>query len=144
MEVSSALEIDSIKEIKILSNVRLIHRLDLNSMVSKENLHVQFQLSGDLRGGITCYLCLDGHELEPIDKNYLFPLFTEAMNILVGKQLSEDKVLKSFKLKLSPPKLSMIKKEVYTSRKSGIQHYELELNGMSFSILTDYSIEALN
>lgn len=144
MEVSRALEVTSINEIKILSNVRLIHRQDLNPFYTKNNLHVQFQISGELRGGITCYLCLDKHDLEPVEKNFIFPLFVEAMNILVGKQLSQGEDLKHFKIKLSPPKLSMIPKEINTALKSTTQYYDLELDGFSFSILTEYSIEALS
>lgn len=144
MEVSKALEVSSINEIKILSNARLIHRRDLNPIYSKENLHVQFQISGELRGLITCYLCLDKQELEPSEKNYIFPLFVEAMNILVGKQLSQGEDLKNFKIKLSPPKLSMIPKEINTALKASTQYYELELDGFRFSILTEYSIEALS
>ena len=144
MEVLRALEVTSISEIKILSNVRLISKRDLNPVYSKNNLHVQFSLSGELRGSITCYLCLDGHELNPTDKNYIFPLFTEAMNILIGKQISQDKELKNFRIKLSPPKLSMISNEVNSALKSSIQNYKLELEGFSFSILTEYSIEALS
>lgn len=144
MEVSRALEVTSINEIKILSNVRLIHRRDLNPVYSKDNLHTQFTLAGELRGGITCYLCLDGHELSPTEKNFIFPLFVESMNILVGKQMSDDEQLKAFNVKLSPPKISMLPKEVNTSLKSSMQQYDLELDGFSFSILTEYSIEAMS
>ena len=144
MEVYRALELTTINEIKILTNVRLINRIDLNSKYSKENLHVQFNLTGDLLGAVTCYLCLDKHELSATDKNVIFPLFVEAMNILIGKQISQDAQLKAFKVKLSPPKLSMIPKEINTSYKSGMQHYELELDHRTFSILTESSIEALS
>jgi hypothetical protein len=144
MEVYQTLELASVSEIKILSNVRLINRLDLNSIYSKNNLHVQFHLSGDLHGSVTCFLCLDKHELTSSDKNVIFPLFAEAMNILVGKQCSQDPKLSGFKIMLSPPKLSMLSKEVNTSQKSGIQFYELELDSYTFSILTEYSIKALN
>jgi chemotaxis protein CheY-P-specific phosphatase CheC len=144
MDVSRALEITSINEIKILSNVRLIYRRDLNPFYSKNNLHVQFQISGELRGAITCYLCLDDHDLEPVERNFVFPLFVEAMNILVGKQLSTGADLKDFNIKLSPPKLSMISKEINTALKSTTQYYDLELEGYCFSILTEYSIEALS
>ena len=56
MDVSQSLELASINELKILSNVRLIHRHDLNSQNSQENLHVQFALSGEVKGAMTCYL----------------------------------------------------------------------------------------
>jgi hypothetical protein len=144
MEVSRVLELSSVSEIKILSNVRVIHRHDLNPIYSKENLQVQFNLSGELRGGITCYLCLDQQELNAADKNYLFPLFVEAMNILLGRQLSQDEELRHFKVQLSPPKLSMIAKELNTEFKSSMQKYELELDGYKFSILNEYSLEAIN
>lgn len=134
---------DAINEIKILSDVRLINRSYYTNN-SSNNLHVQFNLSGDLRGSITCYLCLDKHELNPTEKNYIFPLFVEAMNILVGKQVSQDKNLAGFKVMLSPPKLSMISKELKASAEAKMQHYELELNSHTFSILTEYNTEALS
>lgn len=144
MEVLKTFEINRIDEIKILSNVRLIHRHDLNPIYSKENLQVQFKVEGELKGQITCYLCLDGHELEPVEKNYIFPLFVESMNILIGKQISLDEELSTYEVKLSPPRLSMISKELNTSFKSTMQKYYLELEGMSFSVLTEYSIEVMN
>jgi hypothetical protein len=134
---------EAINEIKILSDVRLVSRSSFTSN-SINNLHVQFNLSGDVRGSITCYLCLDKHELNPTEKNYIFPLFVEAMNILVGKQVSQDKNLAGLKVMLSPPKLSMISQELKTTLKSQMQHYELELNSHTFSILTEYNIEALS
>lgn len=144
MEVSRALEISSISEIKILSNVRVISRHDLNPAYSKDNLQVQFSLSGDVKGTITSYLCLDDHELNAMEKNYLFPLFVESMNILIGKQISQDQDLKKFKISLSAPKLSMIPRELNSSYRSSMQKYELEMEGARFSILNDYSIEAMN
>ena len=144
MEVSHAVLLDSINEIKILSNVRLINHESIGSIDSKDNLHVQFSLSGEVRGAITCYLCLDGHELTSTDKNVIFPLFVEAMNILIGKQISQDQKFKTSIIKLSPPKLSMIPREINTALKSGIQRYQLELDQHSFTIITEYSIEALS
>jgi hypothetical protein len=144
MEVSRVLEINKIDEIKILSNVRVIHRHDLNPIYSKENLQVQFLLTGELNGKVTCYLCLDQHELSSADKNYLFPLFVEAMNILLGRQLSQDQELKNFNVTLSPPKLSMISKELNSEFKSSMQKYELELEGVKYTILNEYSLEAIN
>lgn len=144
MEVLKPIELTRISELKILQNVRLIHRQDLNPIYSKENLRVQFEISGEIKGAITCYLCLDGQELEPIDRNYIYPLFVEAMNILVGRQISLDDELNSFKLKLSTPKLNMISKEINTALRIQTQKYELELMDRSFTILTEYSLTALN
>ena len=141
MDVSQALELTSINELKILSNVRLINRHDLNSLNSQENLHVQFSLAGEVQGAITCYLCLDHHKLTQTDKNYIFPLFVESMNILVGKQLSLNQDLK---MRLSPPKLSMISQSINTSEKSGMKLYDLQLDGQTFSVLTESTIEILN
>ena len=144
MEVSHEMSVKNIKEIKILSNVRLIYSGDLNPIYSKENLHVKFVLSGQVRGGIICYLCLDGLELSPVEKNFIYPLFTESMNILIGKQISTDPELGTLKIKLSPPKLSMISKEINSTLKSTIQKYDLEFDGYICPVIIEYSIEALN
>lgn len=144
MEVTKAIELTRIDEIKILQNVRLIYRHDLNPVYSKDNLRVQFELSGEIKGTITCFLCLDNSELTPSDKNYIFPLFVEAMNILVGRQISMDDELSHYRLKLSSPRLSMIPKEINTSFRGMTQKYDLELESSSYQVLTEYSLEALN
>lgn len=144
MEVLKPLELARIAEIKILQNVRLIHRLDLNPVYSKDNLRVQFEITGEIKGSITCYLCIDGHELSHSDRNYLFPLFVESMNILIGRQITLDEDLSHFKINLSSPKLSMIAKEINTSLRSMTQKYELELDDTSFAVLTEYNLEAMN
>lgn len=145
MEVSRTIEFTKIEEIKILSDVRLINHKIHKTIHSSENLHVQFTISGELKGSITCHLCLDKHELAVSDKNYIFPLFAEAMNILIGKQLSQDENLKNFKaLFLSPPKLSMIGREIDTAYNKGIQLYNLELEGFSFNVIVEYNVEAIS
>ncbi|MFP5387434.1 MAG: hypothetical protein ACLGHN_15255 [Bacteriovoracia bacterium] len=144
MEVLKPVELVRIDEIKILENVRLIHRLDLNPVYSKDNLRVQFEISGEIKGNITCYLCLDCQELAPVEKNYIFPLFVESMNILIGRQITLDDELSHFKIKLSSPKLSMIAKEINTSLRGLTQKYDLELEDRSYQVLTEYSLEALN
>lgn len=145
MEVSRAIEFTKIEEIKILSDVRLINHRMYKTISSIENLHVQFSISGELKGTITCHLCLDKHELAPSDKNYIFPLFAEAMNILIGKQISQDQNLKNFKaLFLSPPKLSMIGQKIDTDIKSGLQLYDLELEGFTFNVIIEYNVEAIS
>lgn len=144
MEVLKPIELTRISEIKILQNVRLIHRMDLNPVYSKDNLRVQFEISGEIKGNITCYLCLDGHELEPVERNYIFPLFVEAMNILIGRQITLDDELSHFKINLSAPKISMISKELNTALRSMTQKYDLELEDQSFTILTEYNLTALN
>lgn len=144
MEVSKPLEVTRIDEIKILQNVRLIHRHDLNPVYSKDNLRVQFEIGGEIKGTITCYLCLDNMELSPSEKNYIFPLFVESMNILIGRQITLDDDLSHFRITLSSPRLSMIPKEINTSLRSMTQKYELELEDMSFKVLNEYNLEALN
>lgn len=144
MEVSKPIEFARIDEIKILHNVRLIHRHDLNPVYSKDNLRVQFDLKGEIKGSITCYLCLDGEELTESERNYLFPLFVESMNILIGRQISLDDEFNHFRITMSPPKLSMIPKEINTSLRSMTQKYELELDEMSWKVLTEYHLEAMN
>jgi len=144
MDISRTLEIKDIEELKILSDVRLIGRRDLNPIYTKENLQVQFSIHGDLKGLINCHLCLDGLELSTSEKNYLFPLFVETMNILIGKQITESSDLASVNIKLSPPKLSMISKELNTSYKLGMHSYELEVDGQVFKVIAEYLIEALN
>lgn len=144
MEVLKPLEITRISELKIVENVRLINRHDLNPVYSNQNLRVQFEVSGEIKGTITCYLCLDGHELEPVEKNYIFPLFVEAMNILVGRQITLDEDFNHLRINLSAPKLSMLTKEINTALRSMTQKYELELEGYNFLVLTEYNLEALN
>jgi hypothetical protein len=144
MEVSRPFELSRIEEIKILQNVRLINIHDLNHVYSKENLRVQFQISGELKGTITCYLCLDGFELSYSEKNFIFPLFVEAMNILIGRQISLDEELGDFDISMSSPKLTMNSSELNTGYKRGMQKYELELESATFSVLTEYSLTAIN
>ncbi len=144
MEVSRMVELARIQELKILHNVRLIHRHDLNPITSSDNLHVQFDVNGDVKGSITCHLCLDKKELTESDRNYIFPLFTESMNILVGRQISLDDEFRNMKIRLSPPKLSMIPKEITTNSRNLTQKYELDLESHNFDVLIEYSLEGIN
>jgi hypothetical protein len=144
MEVLRPIEVARIGEIKILQNVRLVHRTDMNHIYTKENLRVQFMLSGEIKGAITCYLCLDGHDLSPTERNYIFPLFVESMNILIGRQISLDEDLSQFKISMSAPKLNMNSIEVNTALRSMTQKYDLDLQDIQFCVLTEYSLEALN
>jgi hypothetical protein len=144
MEVSKPMDLTRIEEIKILQNARLIYKHDLNPVVSHENIRVQFQISGDLQGSITCYLCIDGMDLYSSEKNFIYPLFTEAMNILLGRQLSVDPKLNKLKLQLSPPKINLNPLEINTNLRSMTQKYELELDSHFYQILTEYNLTALN
>jgi len=144
MEVLRPIEFTRIDELKILQNVRLLHKHDLNPIYSKENLIVQFEISGDIKGTINCYLCLDLLELSESDKNYLFPLFIESMNILTGKQITLDDEFSNFKIQMSPPKLSMIPREINSSLRIRTQKYDLEMDDISYKVLVDYNLQAAN
>lgn len=80
----------------------------------------------------------------PVKKNYIFPLFVESMNILIGRQITLDEDLSNFKIKLSSPKLSMIAKELNTSLRAMTQKYNLLLEENNFNVLTEYNLEAFN
>jgi hypothetical protein len=144
MDVIKPLELARIEEIKILQDVRLVYKNDLNPIYSKENLRVQFEITGELKGAVTCYLCIDGKELEPAFKNYLYPLFVESMNILLGRQISLDEELGKYRIKMSGPRLNMNSIEINTRFKHRMQKYELELEGSNYTILTEYNLESLN
>jgi len=144
MEVLKPIELSRIEELKILQNVRLLNKFDLNPIRSTDNLMVQFDVAGDVRGGITCYLCLDEKELSTSDKNYLFPLFVESMNILIGKQISIDEVMGQIPLRLSSPKLSLSAREINTAKRNLTQKYDFEIEETIYPILIEYSLQALN
>jgi hypothetical protein len=144
MEVLKPIELSRIEELRILQNVRLLNKFDLNPIRSTENLMVQFDVTGDVRGCITCYLCLDEKELSTRDKNYLFPLFVESMNILIGKQISIDEVMGHIPLRLSSPKLSLSAREINTAKRNLTQKYDFEIEETIYPILIEYSLQALN
>lgn len=138
------IELTRMDELNILQNVRLVYRHDLNPISSSDNLRVQFTIGGEVRGTITCYLLLDNSELTSSDKNFLFPLFVESMNILIGRQISIDDEFNGLIINLSSPKLSMIPTTINTANKSLTQKYELEIDDLSYVILCEYSLETLN
>ena len=144
MEVSRSVELARIQEIKILNNVRLINRHDLNPVYSKDNLHVQFEITGEIKGRVTCHLCLDGHDMSHSERNFIFPLFVESMNILIGRQITLDEDLSQFDIHISPPKLSVISQELNTSLRLMTQKYDLELEDISHDVLVTYNLEAMN
>lgn len=144
MDVSKPLELTRIEEIRILQNARLIHNNDLNPIRSDENIRVQFEVSGDIRGSITCYLCLDGLEFSSAERNFIYPLFTESMNILLGRQISIDPQFSSSVVKLSPPKINLNPCVVDTTSRRMTQKYELELDSHYYQILTEYSLTVMN
>jgi hypothetical protein len=144
MEVLKPIELSRIEELRILQNVRLLNKFDLNPIRSTENLMVQFDVTGEVRGCITCYLCLDDKELTTSEKNYLFPLFVESMNILIGRQISIDEVMGNLPLRLSSPKLSLSAREINTAKRNLTQKYDFEIEETIYPILIEYSLQALN
>lgn len=144
MEVSKTFQMTRIEEIKILNDVRLVNNHDLNPRFSQDNMTVQFNLEGDVKGSVNCYLCLDNKELGYTDRNYLFPLFMESMNILIGKQISFDPELKDLHIQLSPPKISLNPTKVDTKGRQATHLYELLLNDDSFDILIQYNLTLMN
>lgn len=139
MEVLAS-DISLPEEIRILSDVRLISRHDLNHIESSDNLHVQFEVKGHWRGYVTTTLCLDGRDLNDSERKSLYPLFTEAMNILVGRQVSQS----GGPITLSPPKVNMIPKRITSKGRSNIQTYELELATTSYTVISEYSLMAVS
>lgn len=144
MQITKATELASIPEVKILSDVRLIHHRSMNFGTSQENLRVTFSLTGDVHGKVTCYLCLDEMELTPMEQNYIFPLFIETMNILIGRQLSQDPNHTKNKIMLSAPKLNKNSITIDAKSNSHVQMYELELSTMSLNVMTEYQLELVN
>jgi hypothetical protein len=144
MDAIRTIELTRMNELNILQNVRLLYRQDLNPVTSNDNLRVQFNLDGEVKGAIICHLCLDNKELSTSEKNFLFPLFVESMNILIGRQISLDEKLNGLKITISPPKLNMISMILNTANRSMTQKYELEINDINYIVLNEYSIEILN
>lgn len=144
MESLKNFELDQLQEVKILDHVRLISRRDLNPIRSQSNLKLDFELSGGIKGVITSYLCLDNHELTSSDKNILYPLFIESMNILIGKLISTDNKLSRLNAMLSPPKLRMNSSPIDSSNRSSVQKYELEYEGKVFIVLLEYGLQIIS
>lgn len=134
-----------IEEIQILSDVRLIGSRDLNPLSFSEYIKVQFELKGEVKGLIFCYLDLEDKELTVAERNYLIPLFLETMNILLGQQISKNYHSTGTDLRLSPPKI-VSSKSVFTTneKRRPIQKYSLELRTISFEVAIEYNLERLN
>jgi hypothetical protein len=143
MEVVKDLELVRMEEVKILNNVRLVHQQRPFQLSSQDNLQVVFELSGEVLGAITCFLKLDGVELTDSERNYLYPLFVESMNILIGGQLSRDPEFETLRIKLSPPKLIKLAAPIKASKKR-FQGYSLELDSMSLDVLIEYQLQMVS
>lgn len=144
MEITKTVQMTRIEEINILNDVRLVNSHDLNPRVSKDNMMVQFTLGGEVKGVINCYLVLDNKDLGHTDRNYLFPLFMESMNILIGKQISLDPELKDLRIDLSAPRINLNPTSVDTKGRQPTHLYELQLNETSFDVLIQYNLTLMN
>lgn len=134
-----------IEEIQILSDVRLVGCRDLNPLSFNDYIKVRFDLSGDLKGQIFCYLDLEDKELTVAEKNYLLPLFLETMNILLGQQVSRNYKTSGPDLRISPPQIVSSKSPFSTAEKRhSIQKYSLELRTISFEVAVEYILDRLN
>lgn len=144
MEISKPMEVIRFEEINILNDVRLIHSHDLNHRESKDNLTAQFELTGEVKGLINCFLLLDEKEVGYTDRNYLFPLFIESMNILIGKQISMDPEMSNLKINMSAPKIKLNPTTVNSKGRFSTHLYELQLNDISYDVLIQYSLQMMN
>lgn len=134
-----------IEEIQILSDVRLVGSRDLNPMSFSDYIKVQFELKGETKGVVFCYLDLEDKELTVAEKNYLLPLFLETMNILLGQQISRKFTSTGSDLRLSPPKIVSSKMPFSThDKRHPIQKYSLELRTISFEVAVEYNLDRLN
>jgi len=144
MDVSKQIIITRIQELKILQNVRILYKHDLNPLISSKNLRVQFDITGEVVGCVICYLFMDNIDFTLEEKNFIFPLFVESMNILIGKQFSHDEDIANFKLKLHPPKINFNSSEINSKLKNTVHKYVLELDDKYFNVLTEYNLTYLN
>jgi hypothetical protein len=134
-----------IEEVQILSDVRLVGSRDLNPLSFTDYIKVQFEIIGEVKGHIFCYLDLEDKELSIEEKNYLLPLFLESMNILLGQQLSRNYNTSGADLRLTPPKIVSSKSLFFTNgKRRPIQKYSLELRTMTFDIAIEYNLERMN
>jgi|GEM_PF-6602460 len=141
MDVSTV-QLSHIEEIKILTDVKLTNESN-DRENSLQNVHVNFILNGEIKGDVTAYLCLDGVDLSTAEKNYLFPLFTESMNILIGKQISLDPQLNYLRVSLSPPRFIGKAESIKLKRGLTSQTYFLETEEFRLPVILIYQLERM-
>lgn len=140
MDIYKNLDWSEVERVKISPSSRITKKNDLNHIRSTENISVVFQLKGDIKGNIDCHLCLDNKDVTEADRNYLYPFFTESMNILIGRLLSTDKLLSSSQVKLSPPKCTLYSKIVDSRLVTKLMVYELTINDFEFDVVLNMNI----
>ena len=144
MDVLKNIDWSEVEKLKISSASRIIQKKDLNHIQSTENITVQFDLNGDVRGQINCYLCLDNKEIAEGTKNYLYPLFTESMNILLGRLISTDKLLSQSKIDLSAPRCTLFSKKIDSRNIDQVMMYQLKINDYEFDVLLNLGLTVVS
>lgn len=138
------------KEISLLDHIRLIQSHDLNPFYSSRNYTVQFDLinqkNQSLYGQVTSSIALDLFEDDEIQdlglkngEEFLFSVFIESINILIGQQLKKDS-----NLIISPPRKTKISRVIRSENKTQIQKYELIIDEISFDVVVEYHIHLPN
>jgi hypothetical protein len=140
MDLYKNIDWSEVEKLKISSTSRIIKKKDLSHFHSDENITVQFSLTGDVSGTIDCYLCLDNKDVSEGNRNYLYPLFTESMNILIGKLISTDKVFSNAHIKLSPPKCTIYSKMIDSRLVEKLMMYELVINDFEFNVILNLNL----
>lgn len=138
------LDWSEVEGLRISPHSKITHKKDLNHIRSTENIQVQFSLSGDVKGMIHCYLCLDDREMTEADKNYLYPLFTESMNILIGRLISTDKLFSVSNIQLSAPRFTLYSKMIDSRMVDQLIVYELKINDHEFNVILNLDLTAIN
>lgn len=144
MDVYKNLDWSEVERLKISPTSRIVRKKDINPLHSDENITVQFQTSGDIVGTIDCHLCLDNKEITEADRNFLYPLFAESMNILIGKLISTDKLLMNSNIKLSPPKITIYSKMLDSRLVEKLMVYELMINDFEFDVIMNLNLTVMN
>ncbi len=144
MDVYKNLDWSEVEQLKISPSSRIIRKKDLNHLHTDENITVQFNISGEITGTIDCHLCLDNKDITEADRNYLYPHFSESMNILLGKLISTDSFLSTSELKLSPPKINLYSKMIDSRLVDKLMVYELMINDFEFDVILNLQLTALN
>ncbi|GEM_PF-1268593 len=144
MDVYKNLDWEAVEKLKISSGSKIVLKRDLNFLRSEENISVQFLLDGEVKGSVDCHLCLDNKDIDENSRNYLYPYFTESMNILLGRLISTDPMLSALKIKLSPPKCTIYSKTIDSRLMSELVVYSLVINDFDFDVVLNLNLTVIN
>lgn len=144
MDVYKNIDWSEVEKLKISSSSRIVMKKDINHFHSDENITVQFQLAGQVNGNIDCHLCLDNKDITEAERNYLYPLFAESMNILIGRLISTDKLLSQSTITLSPPRITIYSKMIDSRLVDKLTVYELKINDYEFNVILGLNLTIVN